>query len=397
MLITNVIKKIDLFGAEFNFTIFGEKSYRTFFGGMLSLLVILTTITISIMFGLDLLLRKNPIVLKETVVPEYYEYINVTLQNFPIFWRIEDDNNAVVNFTNILYPQLNFYVYKFNNSSGQWDYLDKKTMSTKHCNRSIVNNDYIFDKFGLNNFYCFDWAETGYPIGGSWDSGDMVYYFEQVIFTCPNDNTTSPNCTNTTFLKNWLGTSNKIYYSIIYPLAYFSPGNFTNPLQASYVNYFQLLSANLYKKNRYFFTKTELERDTGWIFTDTNNYSIITYDRNNFDIDNRPDTDINNPSISSNIYATTIYFVKNHDKYTMSYIKMQDLAAQTGGFMKIVMVFFFVFNYHLNEFNRDVDVMNEIYEFDKETKDKVSLLTDNNFRRMKGKKLTEILNRKTCK
>ena len=156
MLITNVIKKIDLFGAEFNFTIFGEKSYRTFFGGMLSLLVIFTTITISIMFGLDLLLRKNPIVLKETVVPEYYEYINVTLQNFPIFWRIEDDNNAVVNFTNILYPQLNFYVYKFNNSSGQWDYLDKKTMSTKHCNRSIVNNDYIFDKFGLNNFYCFD-------------------------------------------------------------------------------------------------------------------------------------------------------------------------------------------------------------------------------------------------
>ena len=75
---------------------------------------------------------------------------------------------------------------------------------------------------------------------------------------------------------------------------------------------------------------------------------------------------------------------------------MQDLAAQTGGFMKIVMVFFFVFNYHLNEFNRDVDVMNEIYEFDKETNDKVSPLTDNNFRTMKGKKLTEILNRKTC-
>ena len=166
---------------------------------------------------------------------------------------------------------------------------------------------------------------------------------------------------------------------IIYPQAFFSPGNYTNPIQVSYVNYFQLLSSNLYKKNRYFFEQSELSSDKGWIFQDLDTYSLITYDNSNNDIDYKSHEDLKIPLISSSIYATTIYLMKNHNKYNLSYMKVQDLAAQVGGFMKIVMVFCYVINYHLNEFSRDVDVMNKLFEFEKEDKqiDDTKLLDKN--------------------
>ena len=151
------------------------------------------------------------------------------------------------------------------------------------------------------------------------------YYLEQILFTCPEDDRTSTKCTNSAFLKNWLGSTDKIYYSIIYPQAFFAPtGDSSNPLQVSYVDNIQMLSSNLYKKNRYFFTQSELEIDNGWIFTDKFTSNAITYNSNDFDIDERPDLDQTNMQLSSNIYATTIYFMKNHDKYSMSYMKIQD-------------------------------------------------------------------------
>ena len=99
-------------------------------------------------------------------------------------------------------------------------------------------------------------------------------------------------------------------------------------------------------------------------------YNIISVDNSNSDIDYKSDDDLLNPLISSSIYATTIYLMKNHNKYNISYMKVQDLAAQVGGFMKILMVFCYVISFHLNEFSRDVDVMNKLFEFEKDEKDK---------------------------
>ena len=122
------LKSIDLFGAEFNFTIFGKKSYDTVYGGTLSLLVGLFTIAVCIMFGLDLVMRTNPKVVQERVLPINYTYVNATTQNFPIFWTIFDENGASVNFTNILFPKLNFFIFKFNKTTGGWDMKDRKEL-----------------------------------------------------------------------------------------------------------------------------------------------------------------------------------------------------------------------------------------------------------------------------
>ena len=204
------IKSIDVFGQEFYFTIFGKSKYNTMFGGMLTILVFIFTCLITILFGVDLITRTNPKVMVERVIPKSYTYTNCSIQNFPFFWRFSDDNIQTIDITNILFPQLSFFVYKYNNISNQYDLLYNKFLSTKLCTKELVKDDQMFQQYGLKNYYCIDWLEAGYPLGGYWDSGDWVYYFEKVIYSCPNDEKNSTNCTKVETLKNFLGSSNKI-------------------------------------------------------------------------------------------------------------------------------------------------------------------------------------------
>ena len=159
-----------------------------------------------------------------------------------------------------------------------------------------------------------------------------------------------------------------LLYNIIYPQVYFDPGNYTNPLQINYKVYYELLSANLFKKKRYFFSQVELQQDRGLIFESNYKSNLITLDYTENEIDYKSYDDLKDPYQSTGVYGITIYLGKDHNKYNLSYMKIQDIAAQVGGLLKILMVFFSIINYHANLFKRDLDVLNNIFEFEVELK-----------------------------
>ena len=74
---------------------------------------------------------------------------------------------------------------------------------------------------------------------------------------------------------------------------------------------------------------------------------------------------------------------------------MQDLAAQVGGFIKIIMVVFYGINYYYNIFYRDLDILNIIFEFQNPTNNdshqNQPIVCE------KKSKLKDILSRKTSK
>ena len=72
-------------------------------------------------------------------------------------------------------------------------------------------------------------------------------------------------------------------------------------------------------------------------------------------------------------------------------MKLQDLAAQVGGIMKILMVIFLIINFPFKEFQKDIDVLNNIFEFNQSQNEindnKLSKIELNNF----------LSKKKTCK
>ena len=358
------LKKIDIFGEKFNFSIFGNNQYNTNFGGLLTIFFLAFSISVTFLFGTDLYLRKNPKVLLDRIVPKDYHYINCSVSDLPYFWNIIDYENHVRNFTNILYPISTLQVYKYNTKNHSLDFQKKITIPNTKCTKEMVNNDDIFNKLGLVDFYCIDWKNLDYPLGGFWDATDSLYYIDQIFYFCL-DGERSSNCTNISNLKDFFGKKNNIYYNYYYPSMYFSASDYDQPLQREYVNKFEIMSANLYKKKRLFFANSEINSNKGWIFDSISNSNLITYDNSESDIDYHSDNDLNNVNLTSAVYTTAIYLMKNHYLYSLSYMKVQDLAAQVGGFMKILLILFSILNFYNNKFNRDLDIMNKIFEFKK--------------------------------
>ena len=192
---------------------------------------------------------------------------------------------------------------------------------------------------------------------------------------CPNCNRTS-NCTDISSLKQFKGKEDKIYYNYNYPKLYFSPTNYNQPLQIEYINSYELMSANIIKTKQFFFTNAEISSNKGWIFDSITNSSLITFDNADSQLDYNSDDDLSNINKSSAIFITDIYLMKNYNKYSVSYMKVQDLAAQVGGFMKIMMVFFSIINFYHYKISRDLDVINKIFEFRK-LDDKTNKVDDN--------------------
>ena len=386
-----IFESMDLFGEVFNFTILGKSTYTTKIGGILSLILILTSIGVSFMFGMDLINKSNPNVIFSRIIPENYTYINCTTINFPFYWRISDDDTASINFTGILYPNLILYVYKKNQTTNKYDSFKNISMPVKFCTKALVGNDLIFEKLGLQNYYCIDWTDSGTPLGGHWDGADIVYYFEKVFYRCPNDDTNSSKCTNVTFMKDWLGSSNKLFYEIYYPSVYFSPENYTHPLRIELINSIYQITTNLYKKTRFFFSASEIQSDKGVIFPSVTTEKKISMDSSQQDFEFKSDNDLMDSHISSSILATTIYLMRTYNKYSLSYMKLQDLAAQVGGIMKILMVIFLIINFPFKEFQKDIDVLNNIFEFNQSQNEindnKLSKIELNNF----------LSKKKTCK
>ena len=65
--------------------------------------------------------------------------------------------------------------------------------------------------------------------------------------------------------------------------------------------------------------------------------------------------------------------------------------------MKIVMVFCFVLNYHKNQFDRDVEVINKLFEFEKENKEVLNVSKFIRNQNQSQSNLADLLSKKTCK
>jgi hypothetical protein len=144
----------------------------------------------------------------------------------------------------------------------------------------------------------------------------------------------------------------------------FSPDSYDNPFSRDLAYSFMQFSVNLYKKKRLFFQQNVLVNDQGWIFPDIFKEGFISLANENYDIDFNYDSEIENPLDNNAIFATTIYLMKNHFVYHMSYMKVQDLAALCGGFMDMVFLLCQLLIFEYNSFSRDIGVINQIFEFE---------------------------------
>lgn len=337
------MKAFDYFGQNINFLIHNQVKYKTNLGLFFTILSLVSIGIVCFLFGKDFYLKENPKIFSENILTNQYRRVNITPSNFIFTIRIEDaSGNILSDYENYFKLLIQYKNVVYNNQSQAFiekiNYLDNKP-----CRKELVPNVSFYNERNLTEWICFDFPMNGFDIGGSW-SGLFVDYFEIKLMNknnklYKNADTESNTSDEYEYLNNTeiynLLLSKEIYISMYYQVFYFVPNNLENAFNIKYNNYYSQISYNSEKIDRVFFKSFFFEDDNGWIFKNIQNNELIGFYERDFEVKMKDKSEIDNNKINS-YYSLNIYYSSNYEKFHRSYMKIQELAALVGGFMKMV-------------------------------------------------------------
>ena len=289
---------------------------------MLFIVVIVTTL----LFGKDFYNKQNPRLYTENIKAITYNEITLFPNNFTFALRIEDEGGVPTND-----PENYFSLdclhrsYYYNMTTQVWDFQELK-LELVPCNETLAPDPKFNFNKNLSEWKCVLYPEEGLKLGGSW-SGNFIH---DIVFSISNCNSTE--CSNITDVSNYL-VDNYRYISMFYAEYYFLPNDLKSPQNINYRNFYSEISTSIMKTDSIKFKSYLLFDDVGWIFQDIRTSSVIAFDRN---IPSFEFIRVKNEKDAYNYYSLFITYSSDSDKTYRSYMKIQELAALVGGFMKII-------------------------------------------------------------
>lgn len=326
------IKYLDIYGTAFEFSVFNESKFKTFLGGFLSLATLVLVVIFAFLFGTDFFFRKNPQTLTSKQNPIEFPYFNLSQEDFLVPFRINYNNGSVADINGIIYP---LAVYqKYEKDPETQEYL----FSSFNLEINQCHDDPNFPSFSLETYYCINFTDI--IIGGDWDAEKMLYVTITLSF-CPEGGLyNKTECPRYPELEKRLSSDDPYVLFFLYPEHYFQPQNKEpkEALKITYKGYTAVLNMGLVKEEHFYFQKAKLIDDKGLVTANYENISQISLFSQKSDYyfyyNESPDE-----GASSLFYFLNIYMVKDYDEYSRIYMKFQDVLANIGGFIKVIMIF----------------------------------------------------------
>ena len=380
----NNLNKLNFFGTQFQFLIMGKNKITSYLGLFMSgCCLTMVFITISL-FGKDFFYKESPKIVSENIKANDFKQIILKPEHLTIAFRIEDIiGNSAVEVLQYISINLELNINVLNSTTLV---KDDFTFSLKPvpCTMELAP-DILFNKGkNLAEYYCINFPSEGFEFGGSF-SADFNKYFYLSLSNCDLDG----NCKAINEVIDFF-TGQYYYFNIYYPSFYFLP-NQPNPQRIKYETYYTQISPSLFKEDTIFFKEYILEDDIGWIFKSVVVSSVLAFDKVEKHIS------INNFEGKENemykFNALILSYNSDFDKIYRSYMKIQELSALVGGFMKIIMFVAGIIVTPYNKYLMKFNLINEFFDSGLK-RDKTNKLLFSNSDHMSKIKLHPIINAK---
>ena len=262
-----LLKYIDIFGIPSSFYRDKKPKLYTIQGGIFSIITLISSFLVLLIFSLDDLRRKFPITTTTSIPTEGYKNIKFGKEKIWIPWSIVDyNNNEYVNHTGLLFPIIYYYSGIKSEITKEF-IISTKILNYKLCNEtSMVNESNNYEiSIPLDQIYCIDMEEL--DMGGSWTS-NFINYIQFDLYYCKDGvkyDESDPKCTSFKKIREFIGEDNSLDINFYYPIVQFQPENVANPITIIYQNSFYHLSKYVNKIERLFLHEHVLTNDLGWI------------------------------------------------------------------------------------------------------------------------------------
>lgn len=332
-----VIQCLDYFGSTTQLRTFGKKTHKTGLGASVTVCSLILISVASVLFGRDFYLKETPRVFTESISPEVFDNITMTPNNFNFMFRLEDKIGNFFDFENKLNLVVSYLAMFYNETNQDFEF-DRVIYSPDRCSNQTVIDINLSQGRNLSEWFCLNYTDQGLSLGGSW-SGSFVYFWNIGVNNCLNDNS---KCFSELELKDTL--KDGVYFSAFHPQNNFSPGNFDMPLTLKYVNQYTLLNTDISYLNELYFRSFIVNDDRGWIFKDTRITTVIAFDYLDKGLGLKGSQD----GVIT-LYSQSMYLNSDKTVFHRNFMKIQELAALIGGFMKIII---FIAETFVNPYSR---------------------------------------------
>ena len=332
------LTSIDNFGRQYQFNIDGG-TFRTFIGGILTILMGMATLFLGWYFGQDIYLAESPNVLEKLEYLDYAPVIkNHNYSNTFVAYKIIQDG-----YDDPRYIEHAMYFKQAVNGTDGITRV-KSWAKVEKCSTKFIDNKTLYHN-ELQNYYCFDTTLVS-SFGGQENNG--VFSFPTLIMRfCNNDTEKTFNITCATraeIVKRYTGK--KSYVNFVYQGNLILPTDRNYPYRKKFYMReigIDLLDVKSFYGNIYF-REAFINTDIGVIFQEWIEQYFMEYDY----------MDITLEPPSGDFFAKIYLKVSRAKKsYFRSYIKILDVIANVGGFTSLAVVALqFMYSFYLdNEFS----------------------------------------------
>ena len=343
-MILKIFKLLDNYGTSIQFTAFRKDVHKTPIGGLFSILAFLSIICSSAYFGKDFYSRTNPYFTRQKFILQNYPFMNLNNSNFIMGFGIVDGHLNPVNYNEFFDIKISYKKYlKTNFSFG--NIIESSDCSNFNDFDLVKNNNLNFPK-GMN---CLN--ITNMELGGFWDS-DQTSIFNIEVSKCSN----RQKCKNETEIRNFL--SNDILFTMYITQIYTDLNEKNQILQVNLKLSTIQMDFKLYKNKKIFYKNANITTDMGILTSMPTNYSVLglDYDKDDFKI-------IENNSTDKKLIDVEIYLGVTIEIYNVSYLKIQQVFANLGGFIGFINLLLcniaLVFNTH----DKNIKLINKLFDF----------------------------------
>ena len=330
------IRYFDFFDVRFHFYTNSQPKNRSNFGGLMSIIFIISSFILFIILEYDEIQQISPLTSKSEIPEIVDRTIQLDKEKIWIPWRIVNYEEKFINYSGLLYPIITLVEGRKNNNNEMK--LKYKILKYNLCNETSMatKNDHFKLNIKLNEIFCID--ENEIPFGGSWDS-DYIYFLEINLYLCKDGidfNITDERCTNFSKLIENENNTGWIF-EFYYPLVQFEPTNLQNPMSTIYRRYYYILSSHANKVERVYLQENILNDDLGIIKSIPKNYSYwgmseFFGDSYFFSVEKDNLTKVS----TSRLYSLVIFLDMGLIYYTRHYKKLFGIFAEYFPYLNII-------------------------------------------------------------
>ena len=366
----NYMSFIDIFTSSFSFSINYKLKLSSFFGMIMSVIVIFIMVVLFFTLGKDFISKQNPITSTSLYQFANYPKINLTEDYSTIVISLtqtqsNSNNDTFINMTGgFLFGELvNIHSY-YNDKRDQID-RQLESIEILPCDKSFL------EKYNFPNslYYCLNLSKNGILQG---DNREINSYYFNFILSCCEDQVPygfkGKECRKLEELtKLFKNNYYPVFFHIYTPIIFYEPSNYEKPSSIVYTETKFPFDINLQRTDSLYFSQTILEDDEGWLFTNKKNTTFWTIEEKEYFYQYKNNEEFTSFYSPSKLYSMYIFMTKNVTYNTRSYMKLTSLISYIFCYIRIIIsimsiIFSLIVNPLINQVN-----LSELF-FDNELK-----------------------------